>query len=108
MYNTLTYLFIFPDSPSISISASNISEIMERGEIILNCNVTSNPASDIKLSNMTDNTTSYLWNNVNSAECHFINASCLDTGGSKFTAYNGIPDEDFIIQIAAYIDIKHK
>ncbi|KAK2140400.1 hypothetical protein LSH36_1367g00001 [Paralvinella palmiformis] len=93
-------------SPSISISTSNSSEIVEKDNVTLSCFVTSNPLSDIKLYNITDSKTLFIWNDASKAEYQFFIVHCLDTGEYMFTAKNDIPDEHYIMKSPVYIDIK--
>ncbi|KAK2140049.1 hypothetical protein LSH36_1501g00011 [Paralvinella palmiformis] len=92
-------------SPSISIPTSNCSEIVEKDNITFSFNVTSNPISDIKLYNMTDNNTLFTWNSANKGEYQFLNVHCLDTGEYMFTAKNDIPDEQYIMKNTAYVEV---
>ncbi|KAK2142337.1 hypothetical protein LSH36_968g00018 [Paralvinella palmiformis] len=100
-----TFTLIIRFSPSLSITTSNSSEIIEKDNVTFSCNVTSNPVSEIKLYNMTDNNTLYSWESVNKAEYQFFNVHCLDTSEYMFTVGNGIPDEHYIMKDTAYIDI---
>ncbi|KAK2140006.1 hypothetical protein LSH36_1518g00015 [Paralvinella palmiformis] len=92
-------------SPSVSITTSNSSEIVETDNMTFSFNVTSNPVSDIKLYNMTDNNTLFTWNDANKGEYQFLNVHCLDTGEYMFTAKNDIPDEHYIMKNTAYIEV---
>jgi hypothetical protein len=76
--------------------------------VTFSCNVTSNPVSDIKLYNMTDNNMLFTWNSANKGEYQFINVHCLDTGEYMFTAKNDIPDEHYIMKNTAYIEVMCK
>ncbi|KAK2142341.1 hypothetical protein LSH36_968g00017 [Paralvinella palmiformis] len=92
-------------SPSISITTSNCSEIVEKDNMTLSCFVISDPISDIKLYNMMDNKTLSIWNKASKAEYQFFDVHCLDTGEYMYTAKNDIPDEHYIMKSPAYIDI---
>ena len=98
----------FPVSPSISVTTSNNSEIIERNNVTLTCFVSSNPVSDIKLHNMTNNETMDTINNVNQAQYQFINTNCLDTGDYMFTANNDIPEPSYKVTLALHIDVMCK
>ncbi|KAK2139411.1 hypothetical protein LSH36_1806g00000 [Paralvinella palmiformis] len=100
-----TFTLIIRFSPSLSIATSNNSEIVEKDNVTFSCNVTSNPVSDIKLYNMTDNNTLFTWKSVNKAEYQFLSVHCLDTSGYMFTAENDIPDEHYKMKSVAYFDI---
>ena len=90
------------------MATSNSSEIVEKDNVTFSCNVTSNPVSNIKLYNTTDNNTLFTWNSVNKAEYPFFDVHCLDTGEYMFTAKNDIPDEHYIMESKAFIDIMCK
>ncbi|KAK2140440.1 hypothetical protein LSH36_1355g00002 [Paralvinella palmiformis] len=83
-------------------------KFVENDYVTFSCNVISNPVSDIKLYNMTDNKTLFTWNNVNEAEYHFSDVHCLDTGQFMFTTKNDIPDMHHKMKSTAYVDIMLK
>ena len=82
-----------------------MSHIIERDNVTLSCDVDSHPVSDIKLYNMTDNTTIETIKSNNKASYNFVNIHCLDTGEYMFTARNSIPDESYIMIKTSYIDV---
>ena len=92
----------------MSMATSNCSEIVEKDNMTLSCNVTSNPVSHIKLYNITDNKMLFTWDGVNKAEYHLFHVNCLDTGEYMFTAKNSIPNEYHIVKSTAYIEIMCK
>ena len=90
------------------MTTSNNSEIIERNNVTLTCVVSSNPVSDIKLNNMTNNETMDTINSFNQAEYQFINIHCLDTGKYMFTANNDIPEPSYKVTLALHIDVMCK
>lgn len=98
----------FTDTPSIIVTISNNSAILENDNITLSCDVTSNPVSNITLHNMTDLSVMDTVNDGNKAEYTFLSSQCLDTGEYMFTAKNSIPDQSYVANLTSFINVMCK
>ena len=98
-------LYSVSDRPSISILMSNTSDVIQTDNVTVTCDVDSNPESEIKFYNMTDNTTLETINSDNKAKYQFVNIHCLDAGEYMFTARNDIPHGSYVAHQSVFINV---
>lgn len=97
-----------PDAPSMKVTLSNHTDIIEGDNVTISCDVSSHPVSIVTLYDMTDMTPMDTLNTDNKAEYRFINIQCLDTGNYIFTAKNGIPYESAVVNLTFYTNVMCK
>ena len=84
---------------------TNQSALVQGNSTVLSCDVTSRPASEVHIYNVSDGSELDTAHSTNRAEYTWTSVDCLHTGMYRCTAGNGVPGAGSVVQEDIQVEV---